>query len=179
MRTLIGPLIRSTGGTVAVEFAFVAPVLIVLFLGTIELCNALTCRQKVTTLASTASDLVAQDATITKSQINDVFSALGAIMYPYATSGSKIIITSVKPDPNHTGQYLVDWSVPYNTTAHAKGSQIGIPAGLTITGSSVIMTEVSYTYTPPSNEIIHAPFTMSDSFYSKPRKGNYVVCTDC
>jgi Flp pilus assembly protein TadG len=57
--------LRSQSGTVAIEFAFIAPILILLFLGTIELCNALICREKATTVASTAADLVTQDTTLT------------------------------------------------------------------------------------------------------------------
>jgi len=170
-------LLDCSKGTVAVEFAFIAPVLIVLFLGTIELCNALICRTKVTTVASSAADLVAQDKTITGAQVNDIFTALNAIMYPYPSTGSSIIITSIKTDPNHAGQYMVDWSVAQNAVKHTKGAPITVPAGLVTTGSSVILSEVTYTYTPPSNQIIHTPFTMSDKFYSRPRESTFVVYT--
>ncbi|MBV9572108.1 MAG: pilus assembly protein [Alphaproteobacteria bacterium] len=170
-------LLQAREGTVAIEFAFIAPILILLFLGTIELCNALICHQKVTTMAASASDLVAQDEAITGTQLSDVFTAVNAIMYPFPTSGSRIIVTSVKQNPGHTGQYLVDWSVPFNTTAHTVGAAITIPSGLVTNNSSVIMTEISYTYTPPSNAVIRSSFTMSDTFYSKPRKSNFVVYT--
>ncbi|HEX3942818.1 MAG TPA: TadE/TadG family type IV pilus assembly protein [Rhizomicrobium sp.] len=169
------PFLRSQSGTVAIEFAFIAPILILLFLGTIELCNALICREKVTTIAATASDLVTQDDTITGAQLNDVFAATNTVMYPYPASGTKIIITSVKADPNHANQYIVDWSVPYNTTAHTKGASITIPLGIVTTNGSVVMAEVSYTYTPPSKAVIHAPITMSSTFYSRPRKSLLVA----
>jgi Flp pilus assembly protein TadG len=170
---------RCENGTVAVEFAFIAPLLILLFLGTIELCNALICRQKVTTVAASAADLVAQDKTVTGAQVNDIFSALNAIMYPYPTGGSKIIITSVKVSSTQSASpvYVVDWSVAQNGTPHAVGSPIVIPAGLLTTGGSVILAEFSYTYTPPSNQIIHLPFVMSDQFYSRPRQSNFVTYT--
>jgi Flp pilus assembly protein TadG len=170
-------LVSCDKGIVAVEFAFIAPVLILLFLGTIELCNALICRAKVTTVAASAADLAAQDKTITGAQVNDIFTALNAIMYPYPTSGSKIIITSVKGDPAHPGQYVVDWSVAQNATKHTTGAPIIVPAGLVTSGGSVILAELSYTYTPPSNQIIHAPFTMSDQFYARPRQSAFVSYT--
>jgi Flp pilus assembly protein TadG len=176
MKPGIGSLLRRTDGTVAIEFAFIAPVLIVLFLGTIELCNALICREKVTTVAASAADLVAQDESITGAQMNDVFSAINAIMYPYPISGTQIIITSIKQNSQKTG-YIVDWSVAQNTTAHSPGASMTVPTGLVTTGASVILAEVKYTYTPPSNEIIHAPYTMSDQFYSRPRQSNFVSYT--
>jgi Flp pilus assembly protein TadG len=174
------PFLRSQSGTVAIEFAFIAPILILLFLGTIELCNALICREKATTVASTAADLVTQDTTITLAQLNDVFSATNTVMYPYPASGTKIIITSVKADPNHTNQYIVDWSkATPNATAHTPNASITIPLGIVTANGSVVMAEVSYTYTPPSNAVIHAPITMSSAFYSRPRKSAFVTCPSC
>ena len=52
--------LSAKDGTVAVEFAFIAPILIVLFLGSVELCYALICKEKVSTVAASASDLVAR-----------------------------------------------------------------------------------------------------------------------
>jgi Flp pilus assembly protein TadG len=163
-------------GTVAVEFAFIAPVLITLFLGTIVLCEALICREKVTTLAASAADLVAQDETISTSQMNDVFSALNAIVYPYPTANAKIVITSVKADPNHVGQYVVDWSAANsNATPRSKGTSITVPTGLVTSGGSVILAEVSYIYTSSSTRFITGPLTMTDSFYARPRKSSSVT----
>src|SRR6185312_13368310 len=116
--------LRSREGTVAIEFAFIAPVLILLFLGTIELCNALICRQKVTTMAASAADLVAQESTITGTQLNDVFTAINAIVYPYPTAGAQIVLTSVKQNPNNQTQYIVDWSKAQNTTPRTKNASI-------------------------------------------------------
>jgi Flp pilus assembly protein TadG len=168
--------LRAKDGTVAIEFAFIAPVLILLLLGSVELCYALICREKVSTVAASASDLVAQDDTITGTQMNDVFSALGAILYPYPSSGSSVIITSIKQDPNHVGQYIVDWSTSTpNVTAHSKGASITVPTGLVTSGGSVILAEVSYSYVPPFTQGITSGFTMTDTFYSRPRKSTFVV----
>jgi Flp pilus assembly protein TadG len=170
-------ILQARDGTVAVEFAFIAPILITLFLGTMALCNALICRAKVTTVAASAADLVAQDETISTAQLNDVFSALNAIVYPYPSAGSRIIITSIKADPNHPGQYVVDWSVAQNATAHTQGSSITVPTGLVTSGASVILAEVSYTYTPPSVEFITSGYIMTDSFYARPRRSAFVTKT--
>jgi Flp pilus assembly protein TadG len=167
--------LRSEKGTVAIEFAFIAPILILMFLGTIELCNALICRQKVTTLAASASDLVAQEDTISDAQLTDIFTVTNAIIYPYPTTGSRIIITSVKNDPNHAGQFVVDWSKASSGTGYTQGASITVPAGLITAGASVIMAQVTYTYTPPSNAVIHTAFTMSDTFYTRPRRGTFVI----
>jgi Flp pilus assembly protein TadG len=171
----IWKFLRAKDGTVAIEFAFIAPVLIVLLLGSVELCYALICREKVSTVAASASDLVAQDDTITGAQMNDVFTAINTILYPYPSSGTSVVITSIKQDPNHVGQYVVDWSVPYNTTGRTKGASVTVPTGLVTSGGSVILAEVTYSYVPPFTQGITSGFTMTDSFYSRPRKSTFVV----
>lgn len=171
--------LRENDGLAAIEFAFLAPIMIILFFGTVEVCNALICKQKVTTVAASASDLVAQDSTITTAQIQDVFTALNSIIYPYPTSTSQVIITSIKNDPNHAGQYVVDWSQASSGTAHTPGASISVPTGLVTATGSVILAEVSYTYTPVATHFFTGPFTMSDSFYSRPRKSAFVTCSGC
>ncbi|HEY4115641.1 MAG TPA: TadE/TadG family type IV pilus assembly protein [Rhizomicrobium sp.] len=171
----IGRFIRKTEGLAAIEFAFLAPLMIILFFGTVELCNALICRQKVTTVAASASDLVAQDSSITGSQVSDIFSALNSIIYPYPSSGAAIIITSIKNDPNHAGQYVVDWSVAQNATPRSQGANMSVPSGLITSSGSVILAEITYTYTPVTTGFFTGPITMSDSFYSRPRKSLLVA----
>jgi Flp pilus assembly protein TadG len=178
-KSILQRYLKSTEGLSAIEFAMIAPLLITLLFGSIQVCDALICRQKVATIASSASDLVAQDSTITTAQIGDVFSAANAIVYPYPSAGSQIIISSIKNDPNHAGQYIVDWSVAQNTTAHAKGASMTVPTGLIAAGGSVIFSEVTYNFIPPT-QIFHAgDITMTDHFYSHPRKSALVTCSDC
>jgi hypothetical protein len=52
-----------------------------------------------------------------------------------------------------------------------------VPAGLITNGGSVILAEVSYTYTPPFTQGVTSGFTMTDSFYSRPRQSLLVNYT--
>ncbi len=45
-----------------------------------------------------------------------------------------------------------------------------VPAGLITSGGSVIMAEITYQYTTPSQWLIKFPVTMNDTFYSHPRR---------
>lgn len=173
MSRILRKFIRAKDGLAAVEFAFIAPMMITLFFGTVELCNALLCQQKVTGMAATAADLVAQDTQISSAQISDVFSALNSIIYPYPTAGTQIIITSLV-DNGHGGG-TVAWSSAQNATAHAVGATMSVPAGTMSAGGSLIYTEITYTYTSPSTDFLRAPITMTDSFYARPRKSAQVV----
>jgi Flp pilus assembly protein TadG len=168
--------LRAREGVAAIEFAFIAPILIVLLLGSVELCYAVICREKVSTVAASAADLVAQDDKISGAQMNDVFSAINAILYPYPPSSTQIVVTSIEENSTKTG-YIVDWSAAYHATARTKGAPMTVPAGLIVSGGSTILAEVTYTYTPPYTGGVTNGFTMTDSFYARPRQSTFVIYT--
>src|SRR5262249_47662303 len=93
---------------VAVEFALIAPVMITLFFGVTELSDGLEANSKVTSVASTAADLVAQEKVVCNAEMADVFAALNQLMFPYDTNNMQIRITSVIDGGNGTAK--VAWS---------------------------------------------------------------------
>ena len=186
MRRLKDFLFRKDG-SIAVEFAFVAPVMVGLFFGLSELALALGAKGDVTNLASVGADLIAQESAATTSDMTNVFSALSAMLYPYSTTNAQITISSVidnssggaSGNANTTG--TVAWSCTQGGSARAANSTYAFPAaaqGVITSGSggSVIMAEVTYSYSLPfavniANVInLSGPYTLSNTFYSKPRK---------
>lgn len=166
---------RAKDGLAAIEFAFIAPVMATMFLGVVELCDGLTARQKVTSVASTAADLVAQQSKVTDAKKSDIFSALNAILYPYATTGAKIRITSIID--NGSGGGKVAWSDAQNTSPYSVGSAISVPSGLIVSGGSVILAEITYSYTSSTAKMFTTGVTMTDKFYSRPRKVSQISRT--
>jgi Flp pilus assembly protein TadG len=174
---------RNNGGVAAIEFALIAPVLVTLLLGTIELCNALSCRQKVTMLASTGADLVAQATSMSASDMTNVFSAVNAIIYPFPATKAKIVISSIVSDGNGGG--TVDWSDAQNTSALTPGNAASLPAGLmpktqcAAGACSVIYAKVTYDYTSPFGKFFVGTVPLTESFYAKPRRSATVTCNGC
>jgi Flp pilus assembly protein TadG len=195
MRRLL-QFITGRDGAIAVEFAFVAPVMIGMFFGLTELALALGVHADVINLSSVGSDLVAQESAITTSDLTNVFSALSALLYPYSTTPAQITISSVIDNnsgasagsANPTGS--VAWSCTQGGTARTANSTYSFPTaaqGVITKGSggSVIMTEVSYSYTLPVAIIIpgiinlSGPYAMSSTFYSKPRRVSQIPGATC
>ena len=184
----------SESGVAAVEFALIAPLMVALFFGLVETCNALSAHEKVTSVASTAADLTAQATSLTTADLADIFSASSAIMSPFSTNDISIIVTSLAGDGNRN-EGTVLWSQTNgNGTAHTVGStmSIGDPSKLTqddqgllpasctsASQCSIIVAEVSYNYTSPYGKFIVGQLDMTDVFYSKPRRAVSVACTDC
>lgn len=181
-------------GMAAVEFALIAPFMVTLFFGLVEVCNALNAHQKMTSVASTAADLTAQATKVSTSDLADIFAASSAIMSPFPISSMSIVITSIEgTGERNVGKVL--WSQTNgHGTPHAVGSTITIgdpatlsdtdqgllPASCTdATDCTLILAEVSYNYTSPYGKFIVGTMNMSDAFYSKPRRVISVTCTDC
>lgn len=166
---LCGRFARDTGAIGAVEFALIFPVMLTIYFGVAEMTNALIVQRRVTMIAQTAADLVAQAASVTNSDMTDIMAASTAIMQPFSTGPIKIKITSVVADS--TNKTKVAWSDAKNTTARTVGSTVTLPSGLTSAGTSVIYAEVSYAYVSPVvGQVLESGIAMGDQAYLKPRR---------
>ena len=166
-------MFRTSGGAAAIEFALLAPVMILMFFAVVELSAAVDCRTRVTNTASTAADLVAQETVVSSTDMANVFAALNAIVYPYPSAGSKIVITSIID--NGSGGGKVAWSDAQNGTPRTVGSAVTVPTGLITSGGSVILAEVTYTYTSSTTQFLTGPITMTNIFYARPRRSASVT----
>jgi Flp pilus assembly protein TadG len=170
-------LYRAKSGLSAVEFALMAPMLCVLLMGTIVVCNALACRQKLISEASSVADLVAQASSLSNGDLQDIFQSGTTIMYPFASSQGTIVVSSIVNNAQ-TGANTVAWSQGYNGgTALQVHSAVTVPTGVIAAGGSAIFVQVSYSYASPIGGFFINSIPMSDSFYTRPRESNAVNYT--
>jgi Flp pilus assembly protein TadG len=177
MLKLVTRFFGGRDGMAAVEFAFIAPVMILIFFGSLELTMAVDCRTRVNNVVSTEADLVAQATTVSTADITNTFGAVNAILYPYAAAGAQIVVSSIVDDGH--GGAKVAWSNAQNATPRTVGSTVTVPAGLIVSGSGtgLILAEITYAYTSPSLVFLTGPINMKSTFYSKPRRSVTVVHT--
>ncbi|HJR56002.1 MAG TPA: TadE/TadG family type IV pilus assembly protein [Rhizomicrobium sp.] len=171
---------RDAEGLAAVEFALILPAMLIMLFGMFEVSNIVGCRARVAQLASTVADLIAQKSSLTEGDINSIYAAAGAILYPYNTDEPGIRITSVIWDSTKSANDQgakkagkVAWSCSKNGGGlgpqHAENSTWTFDHELLSVGSSVIMVEVDYSYDLPT-KVVTGPFPMKDSFHTKPRR---------
>lgn len=168
MLTLFKSCYKDRSGISSVEFALIAPFMVMLFLGMIEISDGLLVKRKVTSTASTVADLVARAKAISDSDIDDVFSAAEAVMIPYDKNPVSVRVSSIAI--NLKGEAKVDWSDAQNTGALTKGNPYKLPSGIGEAGGSVIVAEISYTHKGITDFFLPIPKTYSDTFYLKPRR---------
>ena len=125
----IGRAWRDRRGASAIEFAMIVPVLIGLYVGAVELGNALTINRRTSAIAATAADLVAQVKEVKTADLQDVVKASSSVMTPYSEAPLTIVVSSVVADQNNNGK--VAWSCANKGSGRAKDSSYAVPAGLT------------------------------------------------
>jgi len=172
-RRQIRRLLRDKRGISAVEFAMLLPLMVTLYLGGVEVSQAIAIDRKVTLLARSLADLVSQASSISNSDSSNILAATAAIVAPYSDSKLKITVSSVKIDNN--GVAKVCWSDTKNGTARAIGSTVTVPAALNTVNSSLIWAESEYAYTPAIGYVITGTMNLKDQIYMRPRLSDTVT----
>ena len=160
---------RDESGLSALEFAIIAPVMLTSLLGAVEVSNGMLADRKITLVTSTIADLAAQDKDITNAEMNDIFAAGAAVMYPMGPAPLKMRVTSIVSDAS-TGATKVDWSSALNMPVRSAGSPLTVPPGMVPPGGSVIFAEVEYFYTSELGKFLTDGVTVKDKFYLRPRR---------
>jgi Flp pilus assembly protein TadG len=173
LRALLDRFRRTQAGSAAVEFGFIAPVLLTLYTGSIEIIQALIINRQVGLVASTVANITAQYTTISATaDIPDILTAATQILAPYSTTPLKVVVSSITIDANSKATVL--WSKTKNGTARTTGSTITVPASLIVPSSGLVLAEVTYAYTPVVDWIKMGTITLSGATYMVPRDSTQV-----
>lgn len=163
---------RDGRGVSAIEFAFIFPVMITMYMGAVDVSQVLTADRKITTLASTTADLVAQAESLTSGDMADIYAAASEIVAPFPSTDLTIVVTSIELDNNDDP--VVGWSDAYNGTPRSSVNGITIPDGMIEPGGSVILAEVTYQYDSLLTEFVGQNFELEDAFFLRPRQSSVV-----
>jgi Flp pilus assembly protein TadG len=184
-------LARAESGMAAVEFSLILPVLILLWIGGVEVTQALSIDRRLNNLSSSIGDLVARSKLVTYADVTKIFDIGPGALFPYCggpppqpsctSAGLQMRITAV--DMNGTGTPSVAWSRASGTTAYTSSNNALlltlVPSALRVANTQVIMAEVFYPYTPAVGKVIVGTRTLNDRMYFVPRLVNNIqLCDD-
>src|SRR6202789_3289994 len=162
--------LRDRGGLAAIEFAFVAPILILAYFGVAELCGAMLAQRKTSHVASAIGDLTSQYSAPAASDINNFFAAGQVMMSPSDTTTLKMRISAVQENAAGTAASVIWSCASSNWAVLAKTTPEPLPqVNMIAAGQSVIMAETQYTYSSPMSYLLPSVFTYSNVFYLRPR----------
>ena len=164
---------KDQEGMSAVEFALILPLMMTMYLGTVEVSEAVGADRKVTLTARTVADLASQVSVINNADMTNLLNASAAVISPYDKTKLKVTVSQIDIDAQGTAK--IKWSDTLGGTAHAVNSTVTVPTALKIPNSSLIWGEVSYTYTPVIGYVVTGSLNLSDKIYMRPRLSDTVT----
>ncbi|MBN9506035.1 MAG: pilus assembly protein [Altererythrobacter sp.] len=165
---------RAAEGIAVVEFAFVAVFLVMLYLGSVQLSDAIFANRKITTTARAITDLTTQYSVLTEQDIQGILGASAKALTPYDASNARIRISQIAVDENGVGR--VSWSrirgedIPELN----KCEIVDVPEELAIPNSFLIYGEVNYTYRPVFAAYSFGQLELADHIFMLPRVSSSV-----
>jgi len=163
----IADFLGDRRGLSAVEFALLLPLMLTLYLGTVEVSNGVAADRKVAITARTVADLASRMTTIHNADMTNILSASSAVIAPYAVSNLVVTVSEVSMDAQ--GKATVTWSDSLNGTAHTVGLVMTVPASLAVPNTSLILGEVQYNYDPTFGYVLTGTMTFKSQMYMAPR----------
>ncbi len=154
-------------GIAALEFAVVAPTIIVALLGGYQLLDAVTVFRKLTDTTVQLANITAQYTTMSQSDVTTVLDASTTIMEPYSTAPISIVLSEITTDAN--GNATVTWSKALQGTALSAGSTVTMPPGFDNPSTSYILVQSNYAYTPTVGAAFIGPIPMTKQVVMLPR----------
>src|SRR5216684_9314629 len=109
-------VVKDQRGVSAVEFAMLLPLMLTLYLGTVEISQGVGIDRKVTLTTRTVADLASQVSSINNSEMSNILAAASAVIAPYDASKLKVTVSQVAIDNNSNA--TISWSCTLNGTAH-------------------------------------------------------------
>lgn len=170
---LCARLLRCRRGTAAIEFAFIAPLLLLILLGSIEAVDLYRAQRAALVSVNSLADLTARTKSMDDTQRDIVFSASKQLLKPFDDGAPvSLVITSVQADSD--GDLTTRWSVANaNGTAHKVGDPFTLPnpndVPPVLDGDTIVVAEMSYTYRPRLTHFIMSSLEFSRVAYRSPR----------
>jgi Flp pilus assembly protein TadG len=175
LRRFATRLIHSTRALGAVEFALTAPFLILMYVGSYQLMDAISAYRKVTITVRSLADLATQNEMTTESQIREILNASRQVMTPYSTADASLAIAQIAIDNDGNTSLLwvcTNSDSPNCSTSSSelKLSDIVIPADLKNAGTYLIYSRIIFHYKPTVAGTLIGPLTFSDNIFMNPRR---------
>lgn len=149
MRGWLCAFARARAGLAAVEFALIAPMAVMVLIGSTEIINLLQADRRLENTASSVADVLSRDNSIDNTEIAGAFTAVSALMFPDDGDDVDLRITAIMI--NSSTSATVEWCDVRGTTYPQLADDAPIsdlPAAMMLPGTSVIRVEAAYPYRP-------------------------------
>lgn len=160
---------RENKGLAALEFAIIAPLLMVpLLLGTVDLIDVMGANKRAQNAAASVADVVARDTEVSNAEISGLWGALDVLMYPNVSADMEIRVSSISIEDASTARVV--WSEGHGgMSARQAGTTVSLDDRMMTVGTSVIMVEAVYKYDAPLGFLFQNQIRMTHDAYRRSR----------
>lgn len=175
---LLQRFLGSTSGVGTVEFAVAVPILLILYLGGVDLTRAVTFSHKLQNATTAVNDLVSQSTSLTKADVQKTFDAADVMLARYRTSLINIRVTTVRIDT--AGVAKVQWSVARGMERLGANSNYKLSPHLErLRDYTLVITETKHDFLPIMTYVFKTSFDLSAQAQGRFRGRDPVFCKDC
>jgi len=170
----VAGFVATGSGLAAIEFAIILPLMLLLYLGSFEIAEAVSLKRQVVLTASTVANIVTQYASISQtSEMPDILNASSAVLAPHPVANAIVTVSCIKIDGNGTA--TVAWSQSLNGAARNIGQTVNLPPGLDVPNTSLILGETTYAYNPLMDFMHIGTLDLYSSVYMSPRSSSGTI----
>lgn len=153
----------------------VAPVLLAMLLGAVEITRAVAIDKRFTVVTSMVADLVARETQLTGDDVKAIYDIAEQVMAPYDAGPLKLSIIPVMSSISDASTTLVYPATTNRPSFHGgaqpeKCQPYLLAEGFLKENESVIVVESSYTFTPLFAGAVIGSQTWTEKAFAKPRK---------
>ncbi len=178
-------------GVSAVEFALIAPLMVLMLFGATEASLAVTVDRKTTLAASTLGDLAAQTDLVSCAELSQISAVTRQVYEPYSGSAATMVVANLTlvggvakvewskflRTDSGTGAIVCD-TVPTTHSLYA-GKTVTVDTTMFATGGGLVVGDVERVHTTVGTSFFPTNVTMHERFYLRPRKSAKLkLCLD-
>lgn len=157
-------------GVAAIEFVFVAPIMIMMYFGLAEISMAIGADRKISHATNVAGDLATQVTTITAAEMSEIMTATTMVMGVPSTKLSSIQMEIASFSRDAGGAVVPLGKASLNGAFPDAFNADSLDALILSDTSGVVVARVSYDYEPLKLKFMPTNFKMKETFLLKPRR---------
>jgi Flp pilus assembly protein TadG len=185
LRACIQRFAQERSGASALEFAFLAPILVAIYISSFEITTGYSVSQKTLKAAGSIADIVTRQDGVDKAFLSEMIDTAESTIAPSPALGLKLKITGVTIDSSGNAKVLWSWDES-GGTPYTKGSTVSVPADMKKPSSFLVRSELSVQHTmllffggAATLEHSSRTITINREFFYRQRLGSDVPCSDC
>ena len=177
MRSLCRQFLGDRLGSVAIEFALVLPLYVLILSGGFELTMYALLHNKLQRVAGVMADTVSRQ-NVSRDTVHGLLSQSGQFMTPFGFANGKITISQIRneDETDDASNMLISWQESFQGAATQLGSAGTVPAALpnnfeVLNEKTIIVSEISYSYTSFVFSSLIGDRTLYNIYITTPRGG--------